>query len=162
VILRCTKKLLDVIKPGSLAGEPANDEDWYGNLLWIDGRKCLLLTHAGTLFTIFEPDVRAAELRDTRRLVTGLIGRELAREGLEPGTFGALDAARVVLDKTASRTVLGCMNDMAFLCEHAVDLAGGLARADIGEINRRLRRNILSARGYQQPIELTMRRAETA
>jgi hypothetical protein len=28
VILRCTKKLLDVIKPGTLAGEPANDEDW--------------------------------------------------------------------------------------------------------------------------------------
>jgi hypothetical protein len=162
VILRCTKKLLDVIKPGPLVGEPANDEDWYGNLLWIDGRNCLLLTHAGTLFTIFEPDVRAAELRDTGLLVTGLIGRELAREGLGPGTFGALDAASVVLDKTASRTVLGCMNDMAFLCEHAVDLAGGLARADVGEINQRLRRNILSARGYQQPIELTMRRVETA
>jgi hypothetical protein len=49
------------------------------------------------------------------------------------------------------------MNDMTFLCEHAVGLAGGLARADIGEINQRLRHNILSARGYQQPIELTMR-----
>jgi hypothetical protein len=162
VILRCTRKLLDVIKPGPLAGEPASDEDWYGNLLWIDGRKCLLLTHAGTLFTIFEPDVQAAGLRDTGRLVTGLIGRELAREGLGPGTFRDLDAASVALDKTASRTVLGCMNDMAFACTHAVDLAGGLANADIGKINQRLRRNILSARGYRKPIELTMRRAETA
>ena len=161
MILRCTKKLLDVIKPGALASEPGSDEDWYANLLSIDGRKCLLLTHAGTLFTIFEPDVRAAGLRDTGRLVTGLIGRELAREGLGAGTFGGLDPASVVVGKTASRTVLGCMNDMAFLCEHAVDLAGGLARADIGEINQRLRRNILSARDYQQPIELTMQRAET-
>jgi hypothetical protein len=65
--------------PGPLAGEPANDEDWYGNLLWIDGRKCLLLTHTDTLFTIFEPDIRAAGLRDTGLLVTGLIGGELAR-----------------------------------------------------------------------------------
>jgi hypothetical protein len=52
------------------------------------------------------------------------------------------------------------MNDMAFLCEHAADRAGVLANADIGEINQRLRRNILSARGYQQPIGLTTRRAE--
>ncbi len=38
------------------------DEDWYANLLVLDRRKCLLLTHAGTLFTIFEPDVRASDL----------------------------------------------------------------------------------------------------
>jgi hypothetical protein len=53
------------------------------------------------------------------------------------------------------------MNDMAFVCEHAVDLAGGLADADIGKINQQLRRNILSACGYQKPVELTMRRTET-
>ena len=53
-----------------------------------DGRKCLLLTHAGTLFTVFEPDVRAADLRDTGRLVTALIGRELPREHLPAETFG--------------------------------------------------------------------------
>jgi hypothetical protein len=162
VILRCTKTLLDVIKPGTLADEPASDEDWYANLMRVDGRTCLLLTHAGTLFTIFEPSVLAAGLRDIGRLVTGVIGRELAREGLGPGTFGDLDAASVVVGKTASRVVLGCMKDMAFACVRAVDLAGGLADADIGAINQRLRRNILSARDYQKPIELTMRWAGTA
>ena len=161
MILRCTKKLLDVIKPATLAGEPGSDEDWYANLLRIGGRKCLLLTHAGTLFTIFQPDVQAAQLRDTGPLVTGLIGRELAREGLGQGTFGDLDPGSVVLGKTASRTVLGCMNDMAFSCAHAVDLAGGIASADIGDINQRLRRNILSGRGYQQPIELALQRTKT-
>ncbi len=60
---------------------PAPDpEDWYANLLWFDRRKCLLLTHSATLFTIFEPDVTASGLRATRQLVTGLIGRELRRE----------------------------------------------------------------------------------
>src|SRR5207247_415481 len=33
------------------------------NLLWLDRRKCLLLTHAGTLFPVFVADVRAADLR---------------------------------------------------------------------------------------------------
>jgi hypothetical protein len=162
VILRCTKKLLDVVKPAHLADDPGSEEDWYANLLWMDGRKCLLLTHAGTLFTIFEPDVRAAELRSTGRFVTALIARELKREELPAETFGELGAASIVLAKTASRTVLGCMTDMAFLAEHAVGRAGGLANADIADINQRLRRNILSARDYQQPIELTKQRAEAA
>jgi hypothetical protein len=95
-----------------------------------------------------EPDV--AGLRDAGRLVTGLTGRELAREGLGPGTFGDLDAAIVVVGKTASHLVLGCMNDMAFAVVRAVDLAGGLADADIGAINQRLRHNVFSARGYQK------------
>jgi len=54
--------------------------------------------------------------------------------------------------------VLGCMNDMAFRCEHAIADAGGLARTDVAELNRSLRRNINSARGYCPPIELAARR----
>jgi hypothetical protein len=108
VILRCTRKLLDVIRPGQLADAPADGDDWYANLLRIGGRKCLLLTHAGTLFTIFEPDVRAAGLRDTGRLITGLITRELEREGLPAGAFGDPDPASVLVAKTADRVILGC------------------------------------------------------
>jgi hypothetical protein len=107
VILRCTRKFLDVIKPWPLADQAPDGEDWYANLLWLDGRKCLLLTHAATLFTVFEPDVRAAGLRDTGRLVTGLIERELAREQLPADTFGPLEPATVVIAKTANRSVLG-------------------------------------------------------
>jgi len=71
VILRCTRKLLVVI--GSPVADPAparDPEDWYANLLWFDQRKCLLLTHAATLFTIFEADVTASSLRATRKLLT--------------------------------------------------------------------------------------------
>ena len=82
MILRCTKKLLTVIRPRQLIDRPPEGEDWYANLLWLSGRKCLLLTHAATLFTVLEADVRAADLRDPGRLVTGLISRELRREQL--------------------------------------------------------------------------------
>ncbi len=146
---------------GSAVADPApapDPEDWYANLLWLDRRTCLLLTHSATLFTIFEADVTAAGLRAARQLVTGLIGRELRREELPAGTFGDLEQQEVLLAKTADRSVLGCMNDMAVICEHATGGAGGLARTDLAELNQALRRNINSARGYCPPIELAARR----
>ena len=77
MILRCTKKLLTVIRPQQLIDCTPDGEDWYANLLWLNGRKCLLLTHAATLFTALEADVRTADLRDPGRLVTALISRRL-------------------------------------------------------------------------------------
>ena len=84
--------------------------------------------------------------------------RELRRGELPAGTFGDLGQQEVLLAKTADRSVLGCMNDMAFRCEHAIAGAGGLARTDLPDLNRSLRRNINSARGYCPPIELAVRR----
>lgn len=153
VILRCTRKLLDVIRPEDLVAPDPDDGDWYANLLTIDRRKCLLLTHAGTLFTVFEPDVRVASLRSSHDLVTGLVERELLAEGLHPGALGDHRGEPLRYARTADRSVLGCMNDMAFLCENAVADAGGLAWLDTASLNGRLRRNINSARGYAKPID---------
>jgi hypothetical protein len=156
VILRCTRKLLRLLGTDPAADpDPAPDaDDWYANLLWFDRRKCLLLTHAGTLFPAFEADVRAAGLRDTHRLVTRLIGRELAREDLPATTFGALEEQGLIVARTADRSVLGCMNDMAMLCEHAITTSSGLRQADLADLNRALRRHINRARGDQRPIDL--------
>jgi len=73
-------------------------------------------------------------------------------------SFGGLEPAEVVPAKTADRSVLGCMNDVAFMCEVAITHSGGLARTDIAELNQALRRNINSVRDYQPPIELTAQR----
>jgi hypothetical protein len=158
VILRCTKKLLDVIRPEQLAMQEPDGNDWYGNLLVLGRRKCLLLTHADTLFTIFEPDVRAPELRSTHDLVAGLIERELLAEELPIHVLGDLEAEKLPIAKTADRSVLGCMNDMAYLCADAVARAGSPASADVSSLNRHLRRNINSARDYQRPIDLVLER----
>ena len=147
-----------MIKPSQVVDRAPDDEDWYANLLWLSGRKCLLLTHSATLFTVFEADVRAADLRDHGRMVTGLISRELLREQLPANTFGNPDPASVALAKTADRSVLGCMNDMAFMCEAVITRSGGLATTDIGQLNQALRRNINTARDYQPPIELAAAR----
>lgn len=125
--------------------------------MWFNHRKCLLLTHSATLFSIFEADVRAADLRATGRFLTHLIGREVLK--LRPATQDVRrpGAGKVILAKTADRSVLGCMNDMAFLCEKAISGSGGLSCTDVVTLNRSLRRNINSAHGYQPPIALTVR-----
>ena len=74
------------------------------------------------------------------RLITGLIRRELAREHLPEDAFDGLDPGQVALARTAGRSVLGWMNDMAFLCEIQIDRSGGLAGTDIAELNQALRR----------------------
>ena len=66
--------------------------------------------------------------------------------------------ASVLVAKTADRSILGCMNDMAFMCETMTDRSGGLVDTDIGGLNQKLRRNINSARDYQRPIELAAQR----
>jgi hypothetical protein len=49
VVVRCTKKMLDLLGGRKLTlSEPApSDEDWYLNLVWIERQKCLLLTPWG-------------------------------------------------------------------------------------------------------------------
>jgi hypothetical protein len=114
VVLRCTKKLLSVIGPARISEAAPDVEAWYANLLWFDRRKCLLVTHTGTLFTIFEADVSASDLRSTGSFISALIMRELLSEGLSSDAFGP-GSGEVVYAKTADRSVLGCMNDMAYM-----------------------------------------------
>jgi len=86
------------MKPFGPSGKPESDgDDCHGNLLFFEGRKCLLLTHADTLFTIFEPDVRVPGLRSTQGLVTWLIERELVAETLPLGTIGALETETLLI-----------------------------------------------------------------
>jgi len=82
-----------------------------------------------------------------------LIERELRAEDLDGDALGPIDADQVRIAKTANRSVLGCMDDMAYLCEHII------RHTDIGALNLSLRRNINSASEYHRPIEHVRDRA---
>jgi hypothetical protein len=97
----------------TLTEQPPADEDWYANLLWLDRQKCLLLTHAGTLFSVFVPRVRKADLRPIGPYVVKAVEAELRSESLPPDTLGQLKPDAVRLAKTASRSTLGFMNELA-------------------------------------------------
>lgn len=154
MILRCTGKVLALLQVSTLAGGEACEHDWYAHLVWVDRRKCLLITHAGTLFSVFVPNVTAAGLRPIGPCVVAAIQTALRIEGLPIEILGELDAQQVIVAKTADRRILGTMNDLAFTAEHVIASVGGLARCDIDGLNHSLHRTINSITGYVRPIEL--------
>lgn len=149
MVVRCTRKLLDLIGRDATPSEgPPTDTDWYANLLWIERRKCLLLVQAETLFAVFRADVRASDLRPFAAWVVRSVEDELHEEALPLDTFGPLQEELVRVGKTASRSVLGFMNDMAVHIRYRTAVMGGLDCADLRILNRTLRRTPHNRDGY--------------
>ena len=93
VVVRCTSKLLNLLGKRTILlveASPSND-DWYANLLWIDRRKCLLVVHAGTLFSLFVADIRVSDLRPFERHIVDLVVGALLEEGLPIDALGGLE-----------------------------------------------------------------------
>jgi hypothetical protein len=156
MLLRGTGRFLKVLRPtkGSLVEAPPSPEDWYANIVWVQSRKCLLLTHAGTLFSVFLPDVRAADLRPIGALVVPAVQAALVAESLSADALGAGEPGSVQLAKTADRSVLVAMNRLAEFCSWVVAHHGGLARVELSELHRLLHRQPLGSRGNAYAVDL--------
>jgi len=154
VLLRCTTRLLELLGDPVTEDRPASPEDWYANVLWVQRRKCLLVTHAGTLFSVFAPAVRAADLRPLGEFVAPLITHQLLAEGFPSDALGRLDPAQATIARTTDRQVLGCMNDLSLACHQAATDAGSLTRLDLQALDQWLQRNITFARNYVPPVDL--------
>ena len=160
MVLRCTRRVLDLLggRAVTLTQLPPADDDWYANLLWLDRQKCLLLTHAGTVFSVFLAGVRKADLRPIGPYVVKAVEAELRSESLPPDTFGQLNPDTARLAKTASRSTLGFMNEMTVHLRYQVAAAGGLSHCDISALNHHLRRTLHNRGRYVYPIELVAQR----
>jgi hypothetical protein len=144
MILRPTAKALDFlgVRPAALVAAPPSEDDWYLNLLWIYRRKCLLLMHVGTLFTVFVADVRKADVTPVGPYVAGIVEEHLGAEGLAAETLGSLDPEKIGIAKTASRSTLGVMNQAAVHARYRIEAIGAIDRRDSSFISRYLRRTI--------------------
>ncbi len=154
MILRCTAKARALLGARGVVEPTAADDEWYLNVLWFDRRKCLLLVHAETLFPVFVADVRKADLVPVDAWLARVVRRELVSEGLAEDTLGSL-AGPVEVAKTASRQILGFMNEMAMQADYAIAELGSLAASDIDALNRWLRRDLHNLDGrYVTSLEL--------
>jgi hypothetical protein len=97
VFIRCTDKLLNLLGKQSvrLVESPPSSDDWYANLLWLDRCKCLLIAHAGTLFSLFVADVRVRDLIAFERRIVDLVTAALLEEGLPIEALGRLEPSEV-------------------------------------------------------------------
>ena len=147
-------------KRGRGLREAGDDDDWYLNLVWIERQKCLLLTHSGTLFSVFRTGVNVADLRPLGTYLVAVIQSELRAEGLPADTFPDLCPDDLRLAKTASRSTLGFMTEMAFELGWIIEDKRGLRRSDINDLNHALRRMLWNRGDYVRPIELVHQRLE--
>ena len=111
------------------------------------------------VLAFFVADIHAADLRPFERRIADLLMAALLDEGLPTDALGRLEPDEVQLAKTASKHVLGVMNQTAFEIGWTVNQAGGLWNVDIDDLNRHLRRGLHTKDGeYRVPLELVRER----
>lgn len=139
LILRATKKLRD--KVGGVPVEPNDSSttvlgDWYANLLtWRHPH--VIIVNARTLVPVITPLAPAKSLAER---LPDVIADALLTLGVAQDV---VDAERermreVRIGPTLNRSVVGSMNDFAFLADNRRDDAGGLNALDLGALSKGL------------------------
>src|SRR6266540_2720826 len=85
--------------------------------------------HVGTLFSDFRGGIHVADLRLPGDYFADAIEAELRAEGLPANTFSQLERHDLRPTKTASRSTLGFMTEMAFELGWIITDKGGLRRS---------------------------------
>lgn len=120
VVIRCTRKLLDRVKPPVMAPvDAAGDNllsDWYATVLFVRPAWLVAAVSSRTLLPVVVP---AAPVREVGRRLCGEAAEHLrlleAPDDLLLDEIAAMDT--VVYTKTASRRVLGSLNDFCGMIE---------------------------------------------
>jgi hypothetical protein len=126
VVLRCTQKLLARLKRPAVVPQGVSSTrlgDWYGNELRLGRQQLLLFVSGRTRLAVIVP------ARDARRLSTVLadaVSDRLAAIGVSAGHIDQerRQMSEVVFARTDNRSVLGTMNDYAFMAK-AIHARGG-------------------------------------
>lgn len=116
LILRCTAKLLSRLKAPVVAAPPPSTTrlgDWYATILiWRPAHRVLLVNELTRLAVVLP----ARELSTLAERIPEAVARVLLDIGVEPGVVEEERSAMTEISfaKTASRSVLGTMNEFVF------------------------------------------------
>lgn len=114
------------------------------NVLHVDRRKCLLVMEATTFYAVFVPGVLRADVIDLGALVRHNLAEVLAADGFTQEEIAvAVGAGPDSFMKTASKRVLGCMTEQAFMADAIIEGDGGLAAVTAVHVSLALNRTIL-------------------
>lgn len=128
---------------------------WHANLIYIDGKKCVLFVNNRTLFNFIAPDVSRVQIRELNALFKDGLKNVLAGENLEDAIEERICAeyAEVAYGNANNRSVLGSMNDLASHYKFHILREGGISSPAIPSIISRLNRMPMGAIGHGYPIE---------
>lgn len=158
-IIHCTQKLLkelnaSVIEPDKIPDDSQGLSNWYANLIRIDRKKCLLFTNEKTLYSFLIPNVKKANLKNIVNEFLINLNFNLQYEGFSLEVISKImqEYEEIGFAKTASRKVLGCMNELAFQYEVLIMGKEGLGNVKILELNHSINRTIMGAIQHHYPI----------
>lgn len=122
MIIQCTKKLQDTlkVKAEAVPSEAEPLAKWHGNIFTLNRRKCLLLTHDESRYSLYFFGVTQKSLANLPKLFRERLKRELMRDDFTIAQVEKMLATvgEVSFAKSSSRSVLGTMNDMVQMIKH--------------------------------------------
>jgi len=122
MIIQATKKLQDFlsIKENEVPmGKNAMDL-WHGNIFMIGRRKCLLLTHNESYYSVLIYGVTKKQMKDLSTVVKKFLQELLRIDGFTLKQIVKMSESVESIEyaKTSDKKVLGVMNDMIFMLKY--------------------------------------------
>lgn len=157
IVLRCTQRLLKAsgIKPVEEPPAPtAPLGEWYANIVSLPfrGRSLVVFVHGGTLLSVVAPGrVLGTTVPTFRRRLPNLLQRlDLPQPWVDAHTAAL---SEVCFARTASRSVLGSMNDIAVQIWVDAESVRSFDQLDLDRLESRLAGVIFGALAYRCPID---------
>ncbi len=156
IVLRCTQRLLKTsgIEPVEVPSAPtAPLGEWYANSVSLPfrGRSLVVFVHGGTLLSVVAPGrVLGTTVPAFRRRLPDLLRRlELPRAWIDAQTAALTE---VCFARTASRSVLGTMNEIARQIWWDAGSVRSFDQLDLDWLEARLGEVPFGALRYRSPI----------
>lgn len=163
--IRCTNRLLKLLGKEAVRATREDDSedsdlDWYANLFWVEGRKCLIFVNAGTLFPVVALDVLKDDFRDPGALLRDRY-RKLLRylEAPEEEIERELSLfEELPIGKTRDRSLLGSLTQFGLDAQGSIEYWGGLAEVPDEKVASMLAKTPWSGIGMAFPQDLLRKR----
>ncbi|MGO9378030.1 MAG: DUF6933 domain-containing protein [Dissulfurispiraceae bacterium] len=160
-IIRCTQKLLKEIGNPPLVDTQSDTEglgNWYSNIIRIDRKKCLLLTNEKTLYSFLIANVKKSNLKNIMGEFLINLSFYLQAEGFGLDIINKImqEYQEIGFAKTASKKILGSMNQIAFEYEIRVQMKEGLEHVRVLEMNKEMNKILRTnqkGREYFYPVD---------
>ena len=159
MILRCTRKLIKIFNLTIVEDITSDDNifsEWYANLIYIEGKKCILFTESKTLYSILLPDIKKADIIDIGEIFYNQLHKSFLHIGIKEELIikMVLNPKEIYYTKTQSMSILGSMNEYAFQYKYYFGERGGIKFANIYHIIRKVNETPMGQIQYNSGNEL--------
>ena len=159
-LISCTKKLQKEmgLKKNDISEDKPEElylGSWHANLIYIDGKKCVLFVNDKTLLNFIIPDLSRTQIKGLSNIFKVTLGGVLATEGVPElaRTKMLLEYESIQYANTHSKSVLGSMNDLAFHYKYRLQSEGGVHSTALPGIITAMNNMPMGALEYVFPIK---------